>query len=388
VIYLIGGLKKMKDFSEILFGPLEFPADPFIKPEKYPHNWAGHLLFLGGDKVMVTCSREYNIGTRLNPVPMIAYRGVIIEGEQIGAEFDAGFGDKGENISSPTYIRNEDGSVTVYYYASIHEDRDNEFGRCLIKRRDSNDCKKWSKPIIINPAEDEQIVGDIQGRVIGLRSGRVVIPTYIGGRKEDGKTLDASTVFLSDDRGKTFRKIKQNLVILDKIPSEIFGEEDLVDYASEPSVVEKKDGALFMLLRTCKGRAYYSESNDEGETWSEPKPTELRASWASVTVVRIPTTDDLLAIYNNTIDPIAEGNRMARYPLTAAISKDGGKTWGNYRNLETKSTRQYQHVSIDFKGDEAHLVYMERTVDMYPDTNTSPRSWTRYRRMQIGWFYG
>ena len=81
-----------------------------------------------------------------------------------------------------------------------------------------------------------------------------------------------------------------------------------------------------MLMRTGMGGQYKSVSQDGGETWTEPAPTTLTGTAAPVSISRIPSTGDLLAIWNNNLGKDRPGN-VGRTPLTAAISKDEGETW-------------------------------------------------------------
>ena len=43
-------------------------------------------------------------------------------------------------------------------------------------------------------------------------------------------------------------------------------------HCEEPAIVKLPDGRLFCVLRTGAGSPYWTQSKDDGETWSEPKP--------------------------------------------------------------------------------------------------------------------
>jgi len=55
-------------------------------------------------------------------------------------------------------------------------------------------------------------------------------------------------------------------------------------------------------------------------------------------------------VWNNTSGP-------RRVLLTAAISRDEGEEWENFRDLETDDRYTYAYSSVTFVGEEALLTY-------------------------------
>jgi hypothetical protein len=89
------------------------------------------------------------------------------------------------------------------------------------------------------------------------------------------------------------------------------------------------------------------------------------------TIKRIPKTDDLLILWNNT-------QRPRRVPLTAAISRNEGETWENLKDVESDPTYQYAYPSITFIGDEAlttYYLYDERTGYLSLKLKILPIDW-------------
>jgi sialidase-1 len=149
----------------------------------------------------------------------------------------------------------------------------------------------------------------------------------------------------------------------------------------EPGVVELADGRLLMIIRTSLRDIYVSYSGDHGVTWSEPKPMGVGAPVAPSTITRIPSTGDLLLIWNDCFrdDPDGEG---ARVPLTAAISRDEGETWEHKRDLETDPAMWYAYTSVTFVDDRALLTYW---VD---ERGSDPRLMhLKLRSVPVDWFY-
>ena len=74
--------------------------------------------------------------------------------------------------------------------------------------------------------------------------------------------------------------------------------------ASEPSVVELRDGRLWMLIRTSLDRHYQSFSSDGGETWNPAEPSPFYGTITDPTIGRL-QDDRLLCLWNNTL-PLPE----------------------------------------------------------------------------------
>jgi len=95
-------------------------------------------------------------------------------------------------------------------------------------------------------------------------------------------------------------------------------------------------------------------SKDGGGTWGEAAPSALTGTAAPAAVQRIPTTGDLLAIWNHDV-----GSPRHRNPLTAAISRDEGQTWEHFRNIEDAPDDAYTYPSVTFVGDTALVTYFD-----------------------------
>ena len=120
----------------------------------------------------------------------------------------------------------------------------------------------------------------------------------------------------------------------------------------EPAAVELKDGRVLMFLRTGLGGQFQTISDDGGQTWSDATLTALRGSAAPISIERVPTTGDLLAVWNQDL-----GSSRARNPLTAAISRDDGKTWEHFRNVADAAGDAFAYPSVTIVGDRVLLTY-------------------------------
>ena len=304
-------------------------------------------------------------------------------------------------------------------------------GYALCFRTSDNEGESWSKEIAINlPGETASNYHDV---LFQLRSGRLVLPTrfcppctfpelkdagaygtFQGKRFKTeghahGPEIDTSQVYFSDDEGATWARGPQDIVIWHQ---DGYGGMWPCD---EPGAVELRDGRLLMMFRTTLGRLYQSFSDDEGLTWSLPQPTVLASSYSPCRLRVIPTTGDLLCVWNQVSRAeIRRGFRRSR--LSLAISTDDGNSWGHFKTLElggpqdrseridldaeigmVRSEKEIGELPADmiyvsypnarFFGDEVVLLY-----DFGPqlDASTDPPSWPRYRKIvirPIAWLY-
>jgi len=112
-----------------------------------------------------------------------------------------------------------------------------------------------------------------------------------------------------------------------------------------------------MWLRTDRGIQYLSKSQDSGLTWKEVYPSKIASPRAPASLKRIPNTGDLLLIWNNNKGIVKE-TATFRTPLTAAISKDEGKSWTHLKVLENDPEGFFCYTAISFVDNEVLLGYM------------------------------
>lgn len=202
-------------------------------------------------------------------------------------------------------------------------------------------------------------------RVTVLSSGRLIVPVA-STRDVDREYSFICACYLSDDQGKTWHRGQGSA----KYPKR---------GAMEPEVVELSDGKLLMHIRTQLGHIAVSESSDGGDTWTEPRSWNVRGPESPATLRRIPSTGDLLLIWNDTFRE-GEDHGGRRTPLTAAVSTDDGKTWSFRRDLETSSEDTYAYTSVLFYRARALLSY-------YVEGGKPSRISSRFRSVPITWFY-
>ena len=159
---------------------------------------------------------------------------------------------------------------------------------------------------------------------------------------------DYSFCYLSDDEGRTWRKSHGTILIW---KDKGFGG---MWPADEPCMVDTADGDLLMFFRTTLGRIYTSRSGPvdtvlrggpwspdktthvkapSGVYWDNPLPTSLAAAYTPCRVRRIPSTGDILIVWNQVSADEIRGS-YSRCRMSSAISKDDGKTWQHFKTID------------------------------------------------------
>ncbi len=275
-------------------------------------------------------------------------------GRTWGPEFTLVANDAAMNLMDVSLLRLQSGALGIFYL------RKNSTSDCRLRmRRSADEGLTWSEEVLCIPAPGYYCVNN--DRVVQLSNGRLLAPASY--------TPDVATSYhftsyccYSDDEGRTWR--------------EGAGKVDLPGSgADEPGVVELREGRVLMVIRSDQGHVYKAYSVDGGVTWSAPEAMPLRSPSSPATIKRIPSTGDLLIVWNNSPDQ--------RTPMTAAISRDEGETWECFRDLDTDAAHKAAYASVLFVGDEALITYF---IYDYP-TGTGMIS-LKERIVPTAWFYG
>ncbi len=218
--------------------------------------------------------------------------------------------------------------------------------------------------------------GLCNGVVKRTRSGRLLLPvSSVEGSGEDVYSHPrAVTVLISDDDGLNWRETGGRV----RLP---------MRGAMEPHVEETRDGRVLMVMRNQLGSLFMSESADDGLTWSLPQTTGLRTPESCPELTRIPATGDLLMIWNNApYNPGFRSHYGRRSQLTAAVSKDEGRTWENVRDIEDNPARAFSNPGCRFTSDGKAIVNYW-TCEYLPDWAMQDIIDLRVAVVDTDWFY-
>ncbi len=170
-----------------------------------------------------------------------------------------------------------------------------------------------------------------------LESGRILLPLYSDG-------FNVSLMAYSDDGGDLWHA-SAPIVGLGPI---------------QPSVAQRRDGSLVAFFRDSgpqPKRIHRAESQDDGETWTLTRNTELPNPSASVEVKTLADGRWIL-IFNDT--------ERGRHSLAVALSDDEGDTWPVTRHLEQwgEGEGRFSYPSImQARDGRIHATYSHSTPD-------------------------
>lgn len=259
----------------------------------------------------------------------------------------------------------------------------------VLLRRSNDGGKSWSEPA--------EIAGDpglfIRQPIVAVSPTRWLLPAFrclpLPGRQWRG-SADVTVVLITEDAGATWREVE--------VPEST----GLVHMA----IVRRSEGRLVGFFRSrWADRIYRTTSDDQGETWSVPTPTDVPNNNSSIAVGSQHSSSPLLLVANPVAAPegshegddddvltdgkyTAPGTRRplerhavwgtARLPLTLLRSDDEGQSWRAVLNLEDAHTLAEAGVvetEAEYRGQE--ISYPSIYVD---DTGTAHVTYSYLRK--------
>ena len=338
IVFLVFLIISCKQDNPILDETFKVERTLLLTPEEgNKRNSEGDFVWLDDGRLLFIYAYFTKGSRETNPAYLVS---------RVSADSGRTWSDKDSVISTPNgriftktvnLLRLQNGSIALFY----PDDG--------IKMRISNDeTETWGNAVSCTNSNDTTFYQLINDRVVQLKNGRIIIPVVQNQKTSEmckmGSLLLSHIVcFYSDDNGHTWMQSKPvsnpNHIVL-----------------QEPGVVELSDGQLMMYCRTNVGVQYESFSTDDGELWSVIQPGIIKSPRSPASIKRIPSTDDLLLVWNNTYDYAQRlgGNRT---PLNIAVSKNSGATWENTKTIEDDPDGWYCYTAIEFTDDTILLAY-------------------------------
>ncbi len=273
------------------------------------------------------------------------------------------------NVMSVSLLRLQNGMIALFYA------RKNSLTDCRpIMRTSTDEGKTWSDPTVCITDEVGYYVLN-NDRVVQLKSGRLVLPVALHNKPDYPKPDWNGHImcYLSDDNGRSWHRSKSVMTATDKADKRLI--------AQEPGVVQLKDGRLMMFVRSNAGSQLISFSNDSGEIWSPLVASNIISPVSPASIERIPSTGDLILVWNNHQD-VAPEYVNKRSPFNVAISKDEGKTWCHTKTLADNSSGWYCYTAVQIAED--HVLLGHCAGDRRKNNGLAE---TQITRFSLEWLY-
>jgi hypothetical protein len=269
------------------------------------------------------------------------------------------------NVMSVSLLRLQDGRIALLYLSKTN--KADGAHQCRPEIRFSDDEMETLSPAIPLTLSTDYHVGN-NDRLLQLDDGTLILPVAQhrfgvapklnseGNAQLQFKAPGLVFCFLSRDGGQTWTESINSFYRAFSDGSGL----------QEPGVLPLRDGRLWLWARTAwkngeaHARQWQAFSADAGSTWSEPEPSVFASPCSPLSMKRIPSTGDLLAIWNDHSGHFSVpqvGDFSPRTPLVCAISSDEGASWKHYRILENEPEHGYCYTAIHFMNAAVLLAY-------------------------------
>lgn len=247
--------------------------------------------------------------------------------------------EQGRAVGDPNML--VDGNTVFVYWTRVHSPNTiKKAWTWVIKSTDNG--ATWSQPQEI--AIPRQYTPGKQHNAIVLADGSYAMgiswdhwPEHGLNARTEGEMNLSSGILLSKD-GLNWALYGDLHVFVEKVtPHSTNG-------LAEPSIVQLPDGEIYMLLRSGSSHHYESRSRDGGITWTPPGPSPLVGHNTPAALWRLSNAkNEIVAVWNN--------SPINRFPLSVALSADGGRTWSRPRNLANSNGPQISYPGLTQAAD-------------------------------------
>lgn len=353
--------------------PRDERVETAMLPSSCPQNHAANLLPLPDGSLMCV----WFGGTQEGVADISVWGSRLLPGSRQWSEAVKLSNDASRSEQNPVLFLAPDNVLWLLWTAQISGNQDT----AIVRYRQSTDLgQTWGDiaTLLDKPGTF------IRQPVTVLDNGNWLLPVFYCRTQPGEKWVgndDISAVKISADKGKTWRDVE--------VPQSLG--------CVHMNITAVPGGTLVALFRSrWADNIYYSQSVDNGESWSVPEPTELPNNNSSIQVTTL-ASGELALVFNHMsaagalerraslYDEIDDGDNSRkepevtsgrsafcapRAPMTVAISADGGKTWPWQRNLDEgdgycmtnnsldKRNREFSYPSIKQGADGTlHIAY-------------------------------
>lgn len=270
-------------------------------------------------------------------------RGAYLASRNGGLSWDIHYA-KGK-VNACSYFEKED----IYIALSDTYNNNNGFGQGLWVLR-SKIGPDDTDPEVIQLSDEKFVDGYLPQK--SEYSDRIWFTAQIIDRKTDPQNPTATGYFFySDDFGLSWKSVTVPRLPEFEIVYPHKGLRWSKASGAEPYAIEISKGRMMMIIRSPLDCFYVSHSNDGGESWSEPQPSDFYGTNTTSQLLKL--SDGRIVCFWNNTRPLAEVNHSTTVPPVrdavklgigedaftnrdaahAAISDDGGETFIGYREM-------------------------------------------------------
>lgn len=215
----------------------------------------------------------------------------------------------GRALENPVLFESPPGPLWLFYTSqrSGHGQSDAQ----ILYQLSKDSGRSWSAPKVLFAAP-----GSFDRERLLIDGNRWLFPIYFTpGTDAD----DHSAIEISSDAGLTWNECP--------IP----GSNGLV----QPDTIELSPHSFITFLRSRYADWVYGSRSEDGCTWTNPQRTQIPNNNSSIQVVRL-HDGHLVMAFNNIQATTVRGKTgsTARWPMSVALSVDGGKTWPWVRDID------------------------------------------------------
>jgi pimeloyl-ACP methyl ester carboxylesterase len=315
----------------------------------------------GGDYLLMFPEGKHYGGRKGKVNTMIAYRS----------------SDKGKTWTGPKAAFNIDysqhgfipliprGTKRIYAFGTqpIEGKREGRENCPIGFRYSDDDGRTWSNVTLIRPKNNPDFLGMSVMRMCETDAGTWLLGSHEGRwkRTPKGPVGTRAYVLRSEDKGKTWT------VLPGKRPGGWYLEK--FERLDEPRPINLGGGKAMILARSCEGHLFETRSNDDGKTWSKPKPTALVHPDAPPMLFHHPDGKTLIAFHHNRHSG-GHFKQSDRSEIWVSLSADQGQSWSEPRFVfanalaPKKQSGWYNHqcsyMDMFADGQDLHLFIPHR----------------------------
>jgi len=221
----------------------------------------------------------------------------------------------GESYQNPVLFEAPDGTLRILH--TTQPAGEGQANARVLMVRSEDGGVHWSDP---------QVVFNLPGSftrqpLVVMPNGSWLLPMYVTPSRgiTTGAETNYSVVKISSDRGAHWKDCS--------VPQS--------NGYVQPNVIPLA-GGYRAFFRSRFADFVYESTSPDGCAWTPPRQTALPNNNASIQVARF-ANGHLVMAFNNVGSVLSDGKPKAgpRKPLSVALSKDNGVTWGWVRDLET-----------------------------------------------------